>query len=117
MCQKAFGGLFAPLVEAKDIQWTRGERSRFQSSETNWRGFCQDCGTPLTYEFEGWIEVAIGTLDDPDVASPEVQVNAACQTRCFSGLASLPEKPVEQKQVDVEWNASVVSFQHPDHET
>lgn len=117
MCQKAFGGLFAALVEAYEIEWTRGERSIFQSSETNWRGFCKVCGTPLTYEFEGHIEVAIGTLDNPDIVQPEVQVNASYRRQCFAGLAALPEKPPAEKVADDNWNASVQSNQHPDYDT
>ena len=117
MCQKAFGGLFAALVEAYEIEWTRGERSIFHSSETNWQGFCDACGTPLTYEFEGHIEVAIGTLDNPDIVQPEVQVNASYRRQCFAGLAALPEKPQAEKDADDEWNASVQSNQHPDYDT
>lgn len=117
MCQKAFGGFFAPLFTAHDVVWTRGERAIFHSSNTNWRGFCAACGTPLTYEFEGVIEIAIGTLDNPDLAEPEVQVNPGSQRRCFRGLADLPERPAEQRQADEAWNASVVSNQHPDHDT
>jgi len=117
MCQKAFGGFFAPLVEAYDIVWTRGERSLFQSSNTNCRGFCAACGTPLTYEFGSHIEVAIGALDNPDVAVPEVQVNAKYRRRCFNGLPDLSEKPEDQRLEDDKWNAIVVSNQHPDHDT
>jgi len=119
MCQKAFGNLFASLVEVDpaDVIWTRGERSIFHSSSTNWRGFCKDCGTPLTYEFDGGLEIAIGTLDNPDAAGPEVQVNAAYQRKCFSGLNNLPEKPENLIAADEEWNASVTSYQHPDHDT
>ncbi len=52
MCQKAFGNYFAPLVnmgEAK-LTWLKAEPKRFQSSNWVKRGFCPDCGTPLTYE-------------------------------------------------------------------
>lgn len=117
MCQKAFGGLFAPLVEAYDIVWTRGERSIFHSSATNWRGFCNQCGTPLSYEFDGGIEIALGALDNPDVAPPEVQVNARYRRQCFQGLADLPEKPVAAQDADEVWNRSVTSNQHPDFDT
>lgn len=117
MCQKAFGSFFAPLVEAHGVEWTRGERGIFNSSRSNWRGFCRDCGTPLTYEHSGGIEISIGSLDLPDRAMPEVQVNAAFTRKCFSTLADLPEKPIEAREADEVWNASVVSQQHPDHDT
>ncbi|WP_299771056.1 GFA family protein [uncultured Tateyamaria sp.] len=117
MCQKAFGNFFATLVYVEDVTWTRGERAIFQSSDTNWRGFCKECGTPLTYEFDKHIEIAVGALDNPDLAAPTVQVNAQFQRRCFSKLGTLPEKPPAQQAEDAQWNASVVSHQHPDHDT
>ena len=119
MCQKAFGGLFAPLVEVRpeDVTWTRGTRSIFHSSDTNWRGFCSACGTPLTYEYDSGMEIAIGALDDPDAAPPAVQVNARYRRACFDTLAALPEKPEDRQAADEAWNASVVSHQHPDHDT
>ena len=117
MCQKAFGGFFAPLVETDGLVWTRGQRALFQSSATNQRGFCADCGTPLTYEYEGSIEIAIGALDSPDCAPPAVQVNARHRRACFEHLASLPEKSDTDIAKDDIWNASVISYQHPDHET
>lgn len=117
MCQKAFGGFFAPIVETDGLVWTRGQRALFQSSATNQRGFCADCGTPLTYEYEGSIEIAIGALDNPDWAPPAVQVNAKHRRACFEHLASLPEKSDTDIAKDDIWNASVISYQHPDYES
>ena len=39
------------------------------------RGFCKDCGTPLTYAFDGTgrISVAINSLDDPEAMPPTKQ--------------------------------------------
>ncbi len=117
MCQKAFGNYFAPLVVAHNIEWTRGKPAIFRSSETNWRGFCNQCGTPLTYEYEGHVEIAIGTLDNPDLAPPVQQVNARYRRHGVHGLIQLPEKPLDEMQQDELWNQSVVSHQHPDHDT
>ena len=65
MCQKAFGGHYGPLVTAIGLVWTRGEPKRFRSSNKIRRGFCADCGTPLTYEPDGYehTEVALGAFD------------------------------------------------------
>ena len=63
MCQKAFGSFFAPLVSVDQaaLAWTRGEPRRWRSSNHVRRGFCADCGTPLTYEPDGdWPGIAIG---------------------------------------------------------
>lgn len=117
MCQKAFGGFFGPLVSANRLVWTRGKPKHFHSSNRNWRGFCDSCGTPMTYEFEGGMELAIGTLDDPSIAPPQVQVNLADRCSATVGLFELPEVEPKKLEENAEWNAGVVSNQHPDHDT
>jgi len=117
MCQKAFGAFFGPLVTAKGLTWTRGEPSRFASSNVVRRGFCDRCGTPLTYEYEGGIEIAIGALDDPELAPPAIQVNPADKLSFFETLHALPWRlPGESAAVDA-FVASVESRQHPDRDT
>ena len=51
MCQKASGGPFMAFagVRPDDLVWTRGAPKVFASSAIAERGFCADCGTPLTY--------------------------------------------------------------------
>ena len=117
MCQKAFGGFFAPLVTAHETEWTRGAPSYFQSSDKVKRGFCAGCGTPLTYEVAGGVEIAIGTLDDPTLAAPVAQVNAAYRQPFFDSLCSLPQVGAEAAAENEAWNARLTSFQHPDHDT
>ncbi len=78
MCQRATGGLFAALAGcAKSrLEWTRGEPAFFASSNLARRGYCRDCGTPLTFAYdlpEARIYVTIGSLDDPEVAAIEIQ--------------------------------------------
>jgi hypothetical protein len=73
MCQRATGGLFAALAGcARDkLEWTRGQPAFFASSNLATRGFCRDCGTPLTFAYnqpEARIYVTIGSLDDPERA-------------------------------------------------
>ncbi len=73
MCQKATGGLFAALAGCpKDrLEWTRGQPAFFASSNVASRGFCPDCGTPLTFAYnrpDARIYVTIGSLDDPEQA-------------------------------------------------
>jgi hypothetical protein len=117
MCQKAFGGFFGPLVTAHDLQWTRGAPRHFQSSNKVRRGFCGDCGTPLTYDYGGPVEIAIGAFDDPERAAPTVQVNLADMLGFFEGLCTLPVRAVETEPEAEAFKASIVSYQHPDHDT
>lgn len=78
MCQKATGGVFAALAGcAKDrLEWTRGAPAFFASSNLAQRGFCRDCGTPLTFAYnqpDARFYVTIGSMDDPELAAIEIQ--------------------------------------------
>lgn len=117
MCQKATGGFFGPYAEVKDLTWTRGERRRFQSSNKAWRAFCEACGTPLTWEHEsGLMSVAIGALDDPAAAMLSEQLGSESKLPYVDTLAELPvHEPTEPKAAA--HLASIVSLQHPDHDT
>ncbi|MDB5560663.1 MAG: aldehyde-activating protein [Hyphomicrobiales bacterium] len=122
MCQKAFGSAFGPLVSSYGLVWTRGEPKRFQSSNKVLRGFCAECGTPLTYELvnrspEEGIEVAIGSFDDPELAAPTVQVNPDDKLAFFDTLTQLPVRTGGSASRQDAFNAGVISYQHPDHDT
>lgn len=117
MCQKAFGSFFGPLVTAKGLEWTRGEPSRYQSSNLVRRGFCEKCGTPLTYEYDDVVDVAIGALDEPARAAPAIQVNPADMLPFFDKLHMLPFRPDSEVASAEAFLASVVSYQHPDYDT
>ena len=117
MCQKAFGAFFGPLVTAFGVTWTRGAPARFQSSNQVRRGFCAACGTPLTYEYDGGIELAIGAFDDPRLAAPTIQVNPAEKLPFTDRLHDLPiRRPGDEPHADG-FLEVVVSYQHPDEDT
>jgi hypothetical protein len=117
MCQKAFGNAFGPLVTAKDLVWTKGEPKRFQSSNKVRRGFCADCGTPLTYEFEGFeTEIAIGAFDDPAPIRPVIQIHPEKRLPWCEGLFDLPGLTPEQAEKRAVVYAGLASLQHPDHD-
>ena len=117
MCQKAFGGIFGALVTAHDLEWTRGNPRRFASSNRVRRGFCAECGTPLTFEPGGPIEIAVGAFDNPNVVRPTIQLNPTDKLAFFDGICSLPMRPDGAEPQEESFKASVISFQHPDHDT
>ena len=119
MCQKAFGGFFGPLVSVKvaDLTWTRGEPARFQSSNKVQRGFCNACGTPLTFEWSPEvIDLAIGAFDEPDEIAPAVQLGIDRRLPYIATLASLPERALSVADEGADY-LGVISYQHPDHDT
>ncbi|WP_048647802.1 GFA family protein [Nitratireductor soli] len=116
MCQKQFGSFFGAFVTAyaDDLRWTRGAPSYFRSSNKVERGFCRDCGTPLTYRYPYGIELAIGAFDRPEDLEPQVQVNHAER---LPWIDRLFEKPPHDSEAMQNFHASIASYQHPDHDT
>jgi hypothetical protein len=119
MCQKAFGNYFAAFtgVPREDIVWTKGQLSTFRSSEAVERGFCRDCGTPLTYSYEGYdrISVSIGSLDNPERIKPEIQYGIENRLPAFGALHTLPGITTEDDNPP-EVLAKMKSRQQPDHD-
>ena len=78
-CRRHTGSPVATFVGyLKDqVVYTNGERAFFASSPGVRRGFCADCGTPMTYESDrhpGEIHVYVSTFDEPDAFVPKLHV-------------------------------------------
>ena len=120
MCQKAFGSWGAALVTVprQHLTWTRGKAGEFRSSSIVSRGFCRDCGTPLYMLEDGTsvYDIAIGTLDEPNLAPPIEQVGIESKVRWFDDMAALPAHRTEDERAPADL-AKLASFQHPDHDT
>jgi hypothetical protein len=103
-------------IKAHDLEWTRGEPSIFKSSNLAERGFCQSCGTPLTYRFveRDNISVSLGSLDHSQGMKPEMQF---CHDAKASWLDELATVPVQAEFFTPELKARFINNQHPDHET
>jgi hypothetical protein len=117
MCQKAAGNYFAPLVEVEGFEWTRGQRGVFASSNLSDRGFCKDCGTPLTLETDGVFEVMVGSLDNPSLVPIEYHANTDDRHDVVMRLGEIPDAAPDRQAENEAWNARIVSHQHPDHDT
>ncbi|WP_329841675.1 GFA family protein [Stenotrophomonas sepilia] len=119
MCQKAFGAFYAPLVSVRGVQfsWTRGQPRYFQSSNVVRRGFCADCGTPLTYEAPDGVAVAAGAFDEAERLPPTIQYGVERKLPFVDGLASLPVRRTEEDIAALDFLTTIVSHQHPDHDT
>ena len=127
MCQKQFGNFFGSFAGShrKNFRVTRGALAHFKSSDDALRGFCRDCGTPLTYEAlsRPRVEVSIGSLDRHTELKPQSQFGAEAREpwlaevialACMetgegdNGVGDTPERFEQIKQSN---------HQHPDHET
>jgi len=116
MCQKAFGSFFGPFVSAPSgLTWTRGAPRYFQSSNRVKRGFCADCGTPLTYEADiAPPELAIGAFDDAAAIVPTIQHDLAARMPWFEDLAGLPTRTAAEEAEVAAFFGSIVSYQGGD---
>jgi hypothetical protein len=122
MCQKAVGNFFAALVGAPndELVWTRGAPAVFASSDLAERGFCAQCGTPLFYRSIGGTRTGLttGSLDDPSVAPPHVQVGMEGRYAFMDGLLYLPDSGATEDDMAEEAPLIAASnHQHPDHDT
>ncbi|SIP92525.1 Uncharacterized conserved protein [Rhizobium sp. RU35A] len=119
MCQKAFGAYYAPLVNVgtAGVTWTRGEPKRFASSNFVQRGFCETCGTPLTYEAPDGLSLSAGSFDEPARLPPTIQFGIECRLPFVDGIPALPARATLDDLDDAPFLPDIVSRQHPDHDT
>ena len=124
MCQKQFGNVFGAFTgsDRKYFKVTRGTIARFRSSEFSYRGFCRDCGTPLTYDGIGVarIAVSLGSLDRHSEMKPEFNYGAegmepwlldALSIPCTVSGSNVNDDSEHYKKIKTS------NRQHPDHDT
>lgn len=122
ICQTAFGSFFAPPAGAplSAFSLTRGCVSPFGSWHRAARGFCRNCGTPLTFQHVGSdrIAVSIGSLD----RSKEVRLATWCgiegRLSYFFDLDVLPgDRTTKDDEPEVAAAIRGSKHEHPDHDT
>ncbi|WP_378943505.1 GFA family protein [Mesorhizobium sp. ANAO-SY3R2] len=119
MCQKAFGNFYAPLVSVRgaNLEWTRGEPKYFQSSNHVRRGFCENCGTPLTYTAPDGVGLAIAAFDEAEEIAPTIQWGIEGKLPYVDHIHELPGQSTEEDQEAADFIHDIVSYQHPDFDT
>ncbi len=98
MCQRAVGNLFMAVtsVMQADFAWTRGAPRLYRSSSIAERGFCGECGTPLSFRYlaEQHIALTTGSLDQPARGRPTSQYAIECRLPWLHELADLPGRRI-----------------------
>ena len=119
MCQKAFSAPYGALVTVRPDQlaWTRGTRRLFRSSNQVARGFCGDCGSPLSFEPGGVIDLAVCAFDRAAEIAPTSQLRVDAALPWTAAAGSLPRRTAANEPRIAVHDAAIVSFQHPDHDT
>ncbi len=78
-CRKAASAPALPFATfpVTAVAFTQGEPTEFRSSSAVTRGFCGQCGSPLTYRNDAKpssIDVMTCSLDDPEAFAPGYHV-------------------------------------------
>lgn len=98
-CASATGGVFAALkqVPRAAVTWTTREPDRRASSEIAERGFCAECGTPLTYEGRGsdTLDLTVGSFDDAGTLRPVIELGVESRHAAWRDARDLPQKRTE----------------------
>lgn len=93
------GNLFATFVTIKkeQLSWQKQSIKFYQSSEKAKRGFCSECGTPLSFEYlnDDKIHVTVGSLDNPDNLIPKGHTGIESRIKNFSWDDELPKFETE----------------------
>ena len=113
MCQKASGAPFMAFVRfpVQQVHWSKSP-AVFASSNVVERGFCSDCGTPLSYrQVNGpYVSLTINSLDNPEAVRPELRFSSEAEVSWCGTLADLPIK-----EMDMTDSPGFVNYQHRDH--
>ena len=97
-CRKHNGAPVATLAGFKKDQviGKGSERKLYESSKGVGRAFCQNCGTPLSWEGDGGeelgfiCEIHVSTFDDPELLVPTSHVYEAERISWFEIADDLP---------------------------
>ena len=119
MCQKAMGNFYAPFVQVAraKLNWTRGGLKHFASSNDAKRGFCENCGTPLTFEASDGVAIAIAAFDEAEEIAPVIAWGLESKLPYVDDIPHLPGHQTEDDPDLQDVLSGLVSYQHPDHDT
>ena len=93
-------------VNPKDLTFTQGERKIYNSSPGVERGFCGNCGTPMSYQadhFPDYIQLYVGTFENPEQFQPVAHVHVGEQLPWFTIDDSLPRHIRSAVESDDSW--------------
>jgi len=100
MCQLAFGNTRAAYVNVRkdQVAWTGAAPTRYASSKIALRGFCGQCGTPLSFEYlsSERMDLAAGSLDEPGAVHPTSHFGVETRIASWHAPDGLPEQRLDE---------------------
>jgi hypothetical protein len=117
MCQLAFGNTRAAYLNLpKDqVRWL-SPPAHYASSKIAQRGFCSNCGTPLTFEFHDSesMDLSIGSLDDPSAFKPTVHWSVETRIENWHADDGLPGRRLDaNERINQRWRDAYGSDVQP----
>lgn len=101
MCRRVTGSAFAVLcwVDRDALRWASHSPALRRSSPLARRGFCGECGTPLSLDYDGSPEIGLhaGTFDDPNTLRPAYNYGADRRLTWVCAGLGLPDHPIEER--------------------
>jgi hypothetical protein len=95
-CKKVIGGAFETLafIDENNFELIEGQDTltAYQISENATKNFCRTCGTPIFNSYKkypGNCMVQVGSLDDPSIVAPAVNVFCESMLPWVQGIADL----------------------------
>jgi hypothetical protein len=118
MCRRATGGVFAALAGAapENFAWTRGTPAFFASSSLAKRGFCEKCGTPLSFKYDtanARIYTTIGSLDHPEQVTLVKQFGIESQLPWVRFCEDVPAERTGESAAAQDFLAKMQDHQSP----
>ena len=111
MCQLAFGNTRATFLNLRkdELRWLGAQPTYYASSKIARRGFCNRCGTPLTFEYldSERMDISVGSLDDPGAFRPTTHFGVESRIASWHTNDGLPEERIDEHAKIMErWKAS-----------
>lgn len=102
MCRRATGSAFAVLAWAPSdsVSWTKGKPTFRRSSPIAERGFCSECGSPLTLAYDASpheIALQVGSFDDPSRLEPRYNYGSSQRLGWVCCGIDLPHHDTEER--------------------
>lgn len=102
MCQRATGGVSVAFhnLDKADVVWTTAAPDLYASSPIAERGYCRDCGTPLTFWYgdSGKMDLLVGSFDDAGYFRPTRHFGVESMHPQWLDTRGLPQYRADQNE-------------------
>lgn len=87
--------------KAEQVSWFKGTPKEYASSDTIRRGFCEQCGTSISYrstQYPDYYTLSTASLDNPNSVPPRYHIYTASQPDWLDICDDLPKYRFSRSQ-------------------